>query len=114
MPKTLDEIVAHRVEFLTGYQDAAYAERYRALVRRVQDAEANRTPGQMGLAEAVARSYAKLLAYKDEYEVARLYTDGAFRKKIEGMFEGDYRVVGPARRSAAPRASRPRYRRRTS
>ena len=41
----------------------------------------------------MARYYAKLLAYKDEYEVARLHADGDFRKKIEGMFEGDYRVV---------------------
>ena len=92
MPKTLSEIVAHRAEFLTGYQDAAYAERYRALVRRVQDAEAQKTPGRTGLAEAVARSYAKLLAYKDEYEVARLYTRTDFRRKLEAAFEGDYTI----------------------
>jgi indolepyruvate ferredoxin oxidoreductase len=49
--------------------------------------------GSTKLAEAVARYYAKLLAYKDEYEVARLYTDGAFRRKIESMFEGDYKLV---------------------
>jgi indolepyruvate ferredoxin oxidoreductase len=92
IPETLDEIVAHRVEFLTGYQDAAYAERYRALVRRVQDAEANKAHGRGGLAEAVARSYAKLLAYKDEYEVARLYTRTDFRSELEAAFEGDYRI----------------------
>src|SRR5512132_4098091 len=92
IPETLDEIVAHRVEFLTGYQDAAYAERYRALVRRVQDAEAKKAHGRGGLAEAVARSYAKLLAYKDEYEVARLYTRTDFRRKLEAAFEGGYRI----------------------
>jgi indolepyruvate ferredoxin oxidoreductase len=92
MPKTLGEIVAHRAEFLTGYQNAAYAERYRALVRRVQEVEAQEKPGRSGLAEAVARSYAKLLAYKDEYEVARLYTQTDFRRKLEAAFEGDYTI----------------------
>ena len=91
-PKTLDEIVAHRVEFLTGYQDAAYAERYRALVQRVRGAEAEKTPGPDGLAEAVARGYAKLLAYKDEYEVARLYTQTDFRRKLEAAFEDKYTI----------------------
>jgi indolepyruvate ferredoxin oxidoreductase len=92
MPKTLNEIVAHRVEFLTAYQSARHARRYQALVRRVQDVEADRTPGRMGLAEAVARSYAKLLAYKDEYEVARLYTQTDFRRKLEAAFDGDYKI----------------------
>ncbi|MGE5442579.1 MAG: DUF6537 domain-containing protein, partial [Bacteroidota bacterium] len=66
--------------------------RYRALVRRVQDAEAKKAHGRGGLAEAVARSYAKLLAYKDEYEVARLYTRTDFRRKLEAAFEGGYRI----------------------
>jgi indolepyruvate ferredoxin oxidoreductase len=92
IPKTLDEIVAHRVKFLTGYQNAAYAERYRALVQRVRDVEAKKTPGRSGLAEAVARNYAKLLAYKDEYEVARLYTHTDFRRQLEAAFEGDYTI----------------------
>jgi indolepyruvate ferredoxin oxidoreductase len=90
--RNLDELMARRAEFLTGYQDAAYAARYRSLVEKVRKVE-NEKAGSTKLAEAVARYYAKLLAYKDEYEVARLYTDGAFRKKIEGMFEGDYKVV---------------------
>ena len=90
--RTLPEIVAKRSEFLTGYQDAAYAKRYRDLVERVQRAEAERTPGLTGLAEAVARYYFKLLAYKDEYEVARLYTDGSFREALERHFEGDYKL----------------------
>jgi len=90
--RDLEELVERRVQFLTGYQDAAYAARFRALVERVKAAEQQKA-GSTKLAEAVARYYAKLLAYKDEYEVARLYSDGAFRKKIESMFEGDYRMV---------------------
>jgi indolepyruvate ferredoxin oxidoreductase len=89
---TLDEIIAKRMTFLTGYQDAAYAARYRSLVERARRAEQERTPGRTGFAEAVARYYFKLLAYKDEYEVARLYTDGTFLKAIEAQFEGDYRL----------------------
>jgi len=89
---TLPEIVAKRSEFLTSYQDGAYAKRYRDLVERVQRAEAERTAGLTGLAEAVARYYFKLLAYKDEYEVARLYTDGSFREALERHFEGDYKL----------------------
>jgi indolepyruvate ferredoxin oxidoreductase len=92
LARTLEEITAKRSEFLTGYQDAAYAGRYRHLVERVQRAEAERTPGLTGLAEAVARYYFKLLAYKDEYEVARLYTDGSFREALERHFEGDYKL----------------------
>ena len=89
---TLDEVVARRAAFLADYQDSAYAARYRALVERVRRAEAERAPGFAGLAEAVARAYFKLLAYKDEYEVARLYTDGAFLKQVAEQFEGDYRL----------------------
>ncbi|HEX5077823.1 MAG TPA: indolepyruvate ferredoxin oxidoreductase family protein, partial [Geminicoccaceae bacterium] len=84
--RTLDELVARRVAHLTAYQDAAYAERYRCLVERVRAADA--ALGRSALAEAVARYYAKLLAYKDEYEVARLYTDGAFMAEIGRRFEG--------------------------
>jgi len=90
--RTLDEIVAKRVAFLTNYQDAAYAERYRKLVERVRTAEAEKSPGMTGLAEAVARYYFKLLAYKDEYEVARLYTDGTFFESLKEHFEGDYKL----------------------
>ncbi len=90
--RNLDEVVERRVKLLTEYQDAAYAGRYRALVDKVKERE-NQAVGSSQLAEAVARSYAKLLAYKDEYEVARLHADAAFRGKIEGMFEGDYKVV---------------------
>jgi len=89
--RNLDELVARRAEFLAEYQDAAYAARYRALVERVREAEA-RTTGGSGLAAAVARYYFKLMSYKDEYEVARLHADPAFRTRIAGMFEGEYRL----------------------
>jgi indolepyruvate ferredoxin oxidoreductase len=89
--RNLAELVERRVQHLTDYQSAAYAARYRALVERVRATEQERVGGTK-LAEAVARHYAKLLAYKDEYEVARLYADGAFTKKIANMFEGDYKV----------------------
>ncbi|MGH8629256.1 MAG: DUF6537 domain-containing protein, partial [Burkholderiales bacterium] len=91
LSETLDELVARRAEFLTGYQDADYAAKYKALVERVRDAE-GRLKGVSGLTEAVARYYFKLLAYKDEYEVARLYTDGSFRRKIEQVFDGGYKL----------------------
>jgi indolepyruvate ferredoxin oxidoreductase len=90
--QTLDEIIARRVEFLTGYQDAAYAGRYRELVERVRQAEAAQVRGSGALAEAVARYYFKLLAYKDEYEVARLYADPAFMEKVRAQFDGDYKL----------------------
>jgi len=86
--ETLDTIVARRVEFLTAYQDAAYASQYQAYVHKVRDAE-----GKLGktlLAESVARYLFKLMAYKDEYEVARLHTDTAFLDKVNAMFEGDF------------------------
>ena len=92
MSRTLDELVERRVKLLTDYQDKAYAGRYSALVARVRKVEADTIGGEK-LAEAVARYFAKLMAYKDEYEVARLYTDGEFRKKIGAMFEGDYKLV---------------------
>jgi len=89
---TLEEMTARRITFLTDYQDAEYAARYGALVERVRTAEAERAPGRAGLAEAVARYYFKLLAYKDEYEVARLYTNGEFMAKLRQQFEGDVRL----------------------
>ncbi|AVR98851.1 indolepyruvate ferredoxin oxidoreductase family protein [Pseudoduganella armeniaca] len=90
--QTLDEIVTRRIELLTAYQNVAYAQQYRAFVDTVRAAESRLNPKQLKLTEAVARYLYKLMAYKDEYEVARLHTDPAFRQKIEGMFEGDYKV----------------------
>ena len=86
-----DEIVARRVAFLTAYQNAAYGERYRALALRARTAEQAKTPGREQFAEAVARNLFKLMAVKDEYEVARLYTDGAFLDQVKASFEGDLR-----------------------
>ncbi len=90
--RTLSEIVARRVELLTAYQNKAYAERYKTFVDRVAAVERARAPGRSGLAEAVAKSLYKLMAYKDEYEVARLYSDGEFLKKLGSQFEGDYKL----------------------
>jgi indolepyruvate ferredoxin oxidoreductase len=78
---------------LTAYQDAAYAARHRALVERVAAAEQAVDPGASRLAAAVAKSYFRLLAYKDEYEVARLHADAAFEREIAAAFAGTYRVV---------------------
>ena len=86
--QTLDDVVKRRVELLTAYQDAGYASQYQQFVDQVRAAEAKLGKGTR-LAEAVARYYYKLMAYKDEYEVARLYTDGVFKEKIAAMFEGD-------------------------
>jgi indolepyruvate ferredoxin oxidoreductase len=90
IPETLDDIIAHRMGHLTRYQNAAYAARYRALVDKVMAAERAIVPGSQALSVAVAKYYAKLLAYKDEYEVARLHADPAFRERIAAQFEGDY------------------------
>ena len=88
--ETLDETVARRVAFLTGYQDAAYAERYAARLAHVRAAENAVVPGSQALARAVARALFKLMACKDEYEVARLYADGDFLKRLADQFEGPY------------------------
>ncbi len=92
LTQSFEEMLAWRVEFLTAYQNAAYAQKYRRLVERVKQAESAQAKGFGGLAEAVARYYFKLLAYKDEYEVARLYTDPAFKEKLSSQFEGDYQL----------------------
>jgi indolepyruvate ferredoxin oxidoreductase len=79
------------VELLTAYQNAAYAAQYKAFVDQVRAEEAKLGKGSR-LAESVARYFYKLMAYKDEYEVARLHTDPAFKAKIAGMFEGDIKL----------------------
>ncbi|HRP95809.1 MAG TPA: indolepyruvate ferredoxin oxidoreductase family protein [Rhodocyclaceae bacterium] len=90
---TLDEAIARRKAQLVDYQDAAYAERYAKLVARVREAEARVAPGVTLLTEAVARGYHKVLAYKDEYEVARMYTQTDFLERVDAQFEGDYKLV---------------------
>jgi indolepyruvate ferredoxin oxidoreductase len=89
--RNLEELLARRVELLTAYQDAAYAHRYSDFVEQVRQAEAAKVGGTR-LTEAVARYFYKLMAYKDEYEVARLYSDPAFMEKIRAQFEGDYQL----------------------
>ena len=87
---SLPEMLNKRVAFLTAYQNAAYAQRYQAFVEQVREAEA--PLGKTTLTEAVARYLFKLMAYKDEYEVARLHTDKSFLNKVNAMFEGDFKL----------------------
>jgi len=89
MPQNLDSIINKRIEFLTGYQDAHYAAEYETLVTRVREREQALGLGNK-LSMAVAKSLFKLMAYKDEYEVARLYTDGRFVEQLKTQFEGDF------------------------
>jgi indolepyruvate ferredoxin oxidoreductase len=89
MPESFAGLVKRRAAFLTDYQDAGYAARFEALVNRVRAVETVNGLGDK-LARAVAKSYFKLMAYKDEYEVARLYTDGRFVEKLKQQFEGDF------------------------
>jgi len=90
LSESLDEMITRRVAFLTDYQDASYAKTYSDFVSFVRQAETAKLPGKTTLTEAVARYYFKLLAVKDEYEVARLHSNGDFEKRIAGQFEGDY------------------------
>jgi len=88
----LGALVEQRAKLLTEYQDHAYAARYRAAVQSVAVTESGRLRGMTGLAETVAHTLYRLMAYKDEYEVARLYADPAFRRSLESQFEGQYRI----------------------
>ena len=88
--QTLDQLIERRVAHLAAYQDAAYAARYRRLVERVRAADS--ALGRSALSEAVARYHAKLMAYKDEYEVARLYTEGDFMAEVARRFEGQPKI----------------------
>ena len=92
LSRSLDELIARRIAFLTDYQDAAYAKRYSDFVAKVRETEERKAPGSTDLTEAVARYAFKLMAYKDEYEVARLYTSGDFQKKLAQQFEGDFKL----------------------
>jgi indolepyruvate ferredoxin oxidoreductase len=92
LSETLDQLIDRRTAFLTAYQDRAYGARYSARVRRVREAEAGAVPNSTTLTAAVARSLFKLMAYKDEYEVARLYTQSDFLKRVADQFEGSYEL----------------------
>jgi indolepyruvate ferredoxin oxidoreductase len=93
LSRDLEELVARREQDLKSYQNEAYARRYTNLVERVRQAETATVPGSSDLTEAVARGYYKLLAYKDEYEVARLYSDPEYLKQIQSAFEGDVKLT---------------------
>jgi indolepyruvate ferredoxin oxidoreductase len=92
LSQTLDEIVERRSRFLADYQNAEYAARYVEFVDHVRNVEQSAVAGSTRLTEAVARYLFKLMAYKDEYEVARLYTQTDFLERIAKQFDGDYRV----------------------
>lgn len=90
---SLSETIASRAAFLVAYENENYAARYQRLVEHARRVETAKAPGKTGLADAVARGLFKLMAYKDEYEVARLYTDGEFAKQVAAQFDGaDLRV----------------------
>ena len=90
LSESLDEMIERRTKFLTDYQDAAYAKTYSDFVAFVRQAESAKLPGKTALTEAVARYYFKLLAVKDEYEVARLHSNGDFEARVAREFEGNY------------------------
>jgi len=92
IPQTAEEIIAHRIRHLTAYQSAAYAKGYSDFVDKVRAAEQAVIPGSTALTQAVAWSLAKLMSYKDEYEVARLYTNGDFMRRLKQQFGGDYKL----------------------
>jgi indolepyruvate ferredoxin oxidoreductase len=113
LSQTFAETVDRRVTFLTAYQSKRYARRYRSWIEKVQAAEAERTPGQTGLSEAVARYLFKLMAYKDEYEVARLYTDTSFIDRVKSTFAGDnlrfeFHLAPPMLAKRDPRTGEPK------
>ena len=91
-PNNLEDVVRHRYGLLVDYQDLAYADRYKALVERVRQREATLGMARPALALAVARNYCKLLAYKDEYEVARLHSSPQFAKQLSETFAGNYQL----------------------
>ncbi len=114
-PQPLDDVdalIEHRKAFLTDYQDAAYADRYAALVERIRAKETSVAPGSTALMAAVAREYFRLLAYKDEYEVARLFTQSGFIEQLQADYEGPMRLslhlAPPLLSRIDPTSGRPR------
>ena len=111
LSQSLDDMIARRVEFLTSYQNASYARRYQDKIAAVRAAEEKMKPDETRLTEAVARYLFKLMAIKDEYEVARLYTDGSFRKQVASQFESydrlEFHMAPPLLSQEDPRTGRP-------
>ncbi len=93
VPESLSDIVEHRAAILQDYQNQDYADRYKSVVARVQTAEAKVAPGSDAFAKTVAENFFKLMAYKDEYEVARLHSSETFQAQLAAQFEGDYKVT---------------------
>jgi indolepyruvate ferredoxin oxidoreductase len=91
-PDTLEQLIERRAAFLADYQDAAWAKRYRDLVAKVEAAE-SKLGRRRDLTNAVVRNYFKLMSYKDEYEVARLYTSGDFEKQLRESFDGKLKLT---------------------
>ncbi len=114
LSRSFEEAVERRRAFLAAYQNEAYARRYAEFVERVRRAEQSKVPGSEALAAAVARYLFKLMAYKDEYEVARLYTASDFVDRVKARFEGDYRLrlhlAPPLWAKADPATGEPRKR----
>jgi indolepyruvate ferredoxin oxidoreductase len=109
---SLDEVIAHRSAHLTGYQSKRLAKRYQDVVEKVRLAALSGGFGE-ALPRAVAINYAKLLAYKDEYEVARLFTDGRFERQLQDQFEGDFKFsfnLAPPMLPGEDAAGRPKKR----
>jgi len=92
MSETLEQLVERRVNHLTAYQNAAYADEYKAFVDKVRNAEQQLDGVGTSLSEGVAFYLSKLMSYKDEYEVARLYTNGDFERRLKKQFDGDYKL----------------------
>ena len=90
-PRTLDDLIDHRSDILVRYQNQAYADRYREMVATVRAAEEGAGLGEK-LTRAVATYGYKVMAYKDEYEVARLFTDGRFEQTLRDTFSGDPKI----------------------
>ncbi len=90
--ESLDDIIEFRSQHLSKYQDITYAQAYRERVEKVRSAEIKIRGEASELTPAVARALHKLMSYKDEYEVARLYSDGEFMKKIKSSFDGNFKL----------------------
>jgi len=113
--QTLDEMIDKRVSYLTDYQNAAYAKRYTNAIESIKAKETTLSGvDALDLTEAVARYYHKVLAYKDEYEVARLYSDKRFMQDLKSTFQGDFKLklnlAPPVMEQEDPATGRPKKR----
>ncbi|WP_432239558.1 indolepyruvate ferredoxin oxidoreductase family protein [Herbaspirillum robiniae] len=93
LSESVDEFIARKVSFLTEYQNTAYADKYFHLVQKIREWEIKENPGSDRVTRGVAETYFKLMAYKDEYEVARLHTSTQFLDSLRAQFSGDFRIA---------------------